>query len=157
DTPQNWTNVDEWPNTQAKNRAFEIFKKLADEETFAGFAGPQPEDNQRGAQEIPFLRFAPNTQEFFDNWRADLERKLRTEDEHPVIEAHLSKYRSLMPSLALIFHLVEVVDGKASGTVSMKAARMAAAWCDFLEAHARRIYQSVTRHGVIAAKLLGNK
>jgi putative DNA primase/helicase len=160
DTPQNWTNVDEWPNTEAKNRAFEIFKKLADQETFAGFAGSQPGVNQREAQEIPFLRFAPDAQELFDHWRADLEHKLLTEDEHPVIETHLSKYRSLMPSLALIFHLIERINGKASGPippVSLQAARMAAAWCDFLEAHARRIYQSVTRHGVIVAKLLGNK
>src|SRR5262249_35472268 len=100
DAPQSWTNVDEWPNTEAKNRAFEIFNKLAAQDTFAGFAGSQAADNQPDAQEnkeIPFLQFAPDAQEFFDGWRGDLEHTLLSEDEHPVVEAHLSKYRSLMP------------------------------------------------------------
>jgi len=62
-----------------------------------------------------------------------------------------------MPSLALLFHLVEVVDGIASGPVSKRAALKAAAWCDFLEAHARRVYQSITQHDVVAANLLAKK
>jgi hypothetical protein len=40
DPPRSWTNVDEWPHTEAKNRAFDIFKKLVDPLTFEGFAGP---------------------------------------------------------------------------------------------------------------------
>jgi hypothetical protein len=45
-------------------------------------------------------------------WRTDLEARLRDSDEHPIMVAHLSKYRSLMPSLALIFHMCDcVVDG----------------------------------------------
>jgi hypothetical protein len=71
-----------------------------------------------------------------------------------VLEAHLAKYRSLMPSLALLFHLLEVVDGIASGPVSMQAARMAVAWCEFLETRARRVYQAVTEHGLFAASAL---
>ena len=45
-----------------------------------------------------------------------------------------------MPSLALIFHLIEVAGGKASGLVSKEAAVMAAQWCAYLETHARRVY-----------------
>lgn len=160
DDPGKWKNVDVRPDTAAKNRAFEIFKKLADPRTFAGFAGDSPggiEPQVQGEREIPFLRFASDAQECFDNWRGDLENKIRSGDEHPVLEAHLSKYRNLMPSLALLFHLVEVVDGKPHGPVSNRAALMAAAWCDFLEAHARRIYQSVTQHSLVAANLLAKK
>ena len=62
-----------------------------------------------------------------------------------------------MPSLALLFHLLEVVDGEATGPVSERSALMAAAWCDFLEAHARRAYQSITQHDVVAANLLAKK
>jgi hypothetical protein len=52
-----------------------------------------------------------------------------------------------MPSLALLYHLVDLVDverGEAAGKgpVSLEAARLAAQWCGFLEEHARRIYQS---------------
>src|SRR5262249_25469479 len=65
----------------------------------------------------------------------------------------LGKYRSLMPTLALIFHLVDIADGSGSGPVSMQAAGMAAAWCDYLEAHARRVYGMVASLQVQAARL----
>jgi len=62
---------------------------------------------------------------------------------------HLSKYRSLMPSLALLFQLVNPEpwgpDWPLHTQVSMTAAQLAVAWCEYLEAHARRVYQSVTR------------
>jgi hypothetical protein len=86
-----------------------------------------------------------------------LEQKIRSRDEHPALEAHLAKYRSLMPSLALLFHLLEVVDGTAEGAVSHQATTMAAAWCDFLEAHARRIYQGISQHGLFSAKRLADR
>jgi hypothetical protein len=35
-----------------------------------------------------------------------------------------------------------VIDGMASGAVSLRSAQRAAAWCDYLEEHARRIYQA---------------
>jgi hypothetical protein len=47
-----------------------------------------------------------------------------------------------MPSLALLFHLIDVVSKVAVGPVSLSCARLAAAWCDYLEEHARRIYQA---------------
>jgi Protein of unknown function (DUF3987) len=51
-----------------------------------------------------------------------------------------TKFKKLMPVLALLFHLIEVIDGTASGPVTEIAAHRAAKWCDFLESHARRIY-----------------
>jgi hypothetical protein len=41
---------------------------------------------------------------------ADLEQRLRTEDEHPVPAVALGEVRSLMRSLALILHLIDGVD-----------------------------------------------
>jgi len=52
------------------------------------------------------------------------------------------KYRSLMPSMAPMFHLLDVAAGVAVGPVSLASARLSAAWCDYLEQHARRIYQA---------------
>ena len=54
---------------------------------------------------IPFLRFTADAQEVFDAWREVLEVRLRTGEEHPVLESHIAKYRSLLPSLALLIHL----------------------------------------------------
>jgi putative DNA primase/helicase len=55
--------------------------------------------------------------------------------------AHLAKFRSLLPSLALSFHLVESYRCDPLAPVTLEAAMMAAAWCELLEAHPRRVYR----------------
>jgi hypothetical protein len=69
----------------------------------------------------------------------------------------VAKYRSLMPSLALIGHLIDSVDGQTSGPVSRAAAARAIAWCEYLHGHARRLYATVTDMARVAAALLGAK
>ena len=54
----------------------------------------------------------------------------------PALISHCSKYRSLMPSLALIFHVIEAVTRGTGGPVSLAAAERAMAWCDYLAANA---------------------
>src|SRR5262249_7742325 len=80
--------------------------------------------------------------------------RIRTADEHPVTIGHLAKYRKLMPALGLIFHLC---DSSREVPVSLEAAKRAAAWCDYLESHARRIYHFVTARSDTATRLLGEK
>ena len=69
------------------------------------------------------------------------------------MEAHLAKYRSLIPSLALILHLLD--DGKPE--VTLTALERAIAWGEYLESHARRIYTSVTASADLAARAIGQK
>jgi len=107
-------------------------------------------------EELPFLRFEAEAQELFDGWRADLEHRLRAEEDHPVLLSHLAKYRSLLPSLALLFHLIDGVDTGRRGPVSCAAAAQAAAWCEYLAAHARRLYAAVTDAARVAAALLAS-
>jgi hypothetical protein len=117
------------------------------------FSGPGFEQDEHGA----FLRFDDKAQIVFDDWYAELMTKLEG-DEHPVLLEHMGKYRSLMPSLALIFHLVEVADGVAQvSPVSEHCAIQAAAWCEYLESHARRIYGMVINGGGMAAAALARK
>lgn len=134
DEPTNWTNVDQWPDVDAKNRAFDIFQALA-EANFVKW-GAELDDGEG----IPYFHFDSAAQSVFNDWLVDLQRRLKTED-NPVIEEHLAKYRSLMPSIALLLHLVEIADGTTgAGQVTDRAAIMAAEWCEYLESHARRIY-----------------
>jgi hypothetical protein len=106
---------------------------------------------------FPFLRFSSEGQEVFNNWLTDLETvRLRKEDD-PLLTEHLGKYRSLMPSLALIFHLLGVADGTATGPVSGQAAALAVTWCDYLEQHARRIYGTVMSPELEAASILAGR
>jgi putative DNA primase/helicase len=99
---------------------------------------------------VPFLRFDSDAQELFSDWRADLELRVRSEEEHPAIVSHLSKYRKLVPSLALIFHLCD----KGHGPVTEQALQRAVAYSEYLESHARRVFSFATRPDVEAAKTL---
>jgi putative DNA primase/helicase len=136
DPPGEWVNIDRYPDAEAKNRAYEVFQALDGLNAATVGADTDPD------REMPYLRFAADAQDFFDGWRTDLENRLRSDADTPLMQAHLGKYRSLMPSLALLFHLVEVVDGARAGPVTLRSAEAAAAWCELLEAHARRVYQA---------------
>ena len=132
---KNWVNIDRAPDRSARNQAFRIFEEL-DQIT------PKEIGAQTQREEIPSLRFAPEAQAIFGAFLEKLERRLRsgTLVDAPAFESYLSKYRSLMPSLALISHLIKRVDGSSGTAVSATAARLAERWCGFLEAHARKIY-----------------
>jgi Protein of unknown function (DUF3987) len=107
--------------------------------------------------ELPCLRFNQEAQAVFDAWRAVLEHRLRTADEHPAFLSHLAKYRSLVPSLALVFHLIDCVDQGVGGPVSRAATERAVAWVDYLEPHAKRVYEPVVSRGKSAAASLLKK
>jgi putative DNA primase/helicase len=147
-----WRGVDRWPEREARDRAFRIFDRLANLDA-SDFGAEEPEED------LPFLRFAPNAQGLFIEWRHDLEARIRSEEVKaaPAFEAHLSKYRSLFPKLALIFHLVDVADGARPGPVALKSAQLAAAWTEFLEAHARKVYAEELAGNVSAAHALAEK
>jgi putative DNA primase/helicase len=138
DCPTSWRNVDEYPDVPAKNRAFDVYQRLdnLNPET----VGAQIDELR---DDPPYLRFDPEAQELFNTWRTTLENRfVSTQDESPLIESHLAKYRSLMPSLALLFHLVDVVGRRATGPVSVESAQRAVGWCALLEAHMRRVYHA---------------
>jgi putative DNA primase/helicase len=151
DSPANWKNIDRTPDAEAKKLAHDIFNRL--HQLDVASIGAVQTDGR-----LPYVRFTDEAQDFFDEWRTDLENRIRDPEEAPVMAAHLAKFRSLMPSLALLFWLIESFEGfegtQSGHVVSLRAAQMAAAWCDFLEAHARRIFQTVTlRHRAVADAL----
>ncbi len=135
DDVSSWKLIDEYPNRDAKERTFSVIEKLA-EADFTAFGADGADDHCR----IPFFRFSEEAQQLFYRWLTELETNKLRQDDEPIILEHLSKYRSLLPSLALLFHLVDVADGAPPGPVSAGAFRMAECWCGYLESHARRIY-----------------
>ncbi|MEI6270443.1 MAG: DUF3987 domain-containing protein, partial [Methylococcaceae bacterium] len=139
------------PNKAEKQRAFDIMKALA-ELDFIKYGAIKGEYDER-----PYFRFDDTGQEVFNNWLTDLQTIKIQQEENPLICEHFGKYRSLMPSLALIFHCIDIADGKAEGNVSGKAARLAVDWCKYLETHARRIYAMVESPEHAAAVRLAGK
>lgn len=148
DCPRTWRNVDRIPDSKARQTVFEACERLDNLEAVA-LAAERDE-----FESVPFLRFDDDAQERFNAWRAELEPRLRSGSEHPAIESHLAKYRSLIPSLALLIHLVDEPDG---GPVTLEALKRAIAWGGYLESHARRMYGSIAQRSSAAANALATK
>jgi len=151
DEPEHWQNVDEYPDDEARQRAYAILETLA-EMDFTQYGAEQGEHDDR-----PYYRFSEAGQQVFNDWLENLQNvKIKQEGKLLMVE-HFGKFRSLMPSLALIFHLIDIADGKPVGNVSEQAARLAVKWCDYLESHARRIYAMADSPESIAAAELAGK
>ncbi|MEZ4484353.1 MAG: YfjI family protein [Syntrophotaleaceae bacterium] len=135
DQKTTWVNVDRPPNKNARNRIFEVFKLLA----VTNFRETDlPVEEIDGS---PAIRFDPEAQNVFNLWLEELEAvKLKNSDDPDAVIEHLAKYRSLVPSLALIHHLTEYAEGDASGRVTAIALKAAIGHAEVLESHARRIY-----------------
>jgi putative DNA primase/helicase len=149
DTGGEWKNVDRWPDGEAKRKAFTVFEYL-DKLDPATIEAQQDRDIDGEPEGIPYLRFDEQGHGLFLEWRTDLESRLRGGDLHPAMESHLSKYRKLIPGLALILHLAEGNPGPIAG----KATLQALAWGEYLESHARRVYGSVSQPETAAAKAI---
>lgn len=145
-----WQNVDRWPKAEARKAAFAAFQRLAriDPKRIGG-----ERDKYASKDEPPFLRFDGDAQEKFIEWRVELERRVRSGEEHPALESHLAKYRSLVPSLALLFHLVD----DHTGPVGEQSLVRALAWTPYLESHARRMYGAVTGSDTYPARSLAKR
>ncbi|WP_273888841.1 YfjI family protein [Rubrobacter naiadicus] len=152
DLPRDFTNIDRWPDANAKNMAYKVFRKLDELDPVAFGAEASETDS------IPAIRFSSEAQEEFDRWRVGLEKRLRSGELSPPLEAHLAKYRSLMPALALIFAAIEFASDKApGGSVGLECALRAEAWCEYLESHARRLYASAEDPALAGARALLEK
>jgi putative DNA primase/helicase len=141
DLTRTWRNVDRAPDIHAREAVQQIIDRL-------GGLNADGLESEPGA--VRALRFTDEAQDLFNVWREALELRLRGEIEHPMLEAHLAKYRSLVPSLALVLHLTEV-DG---GPVEKLALERAIAWAEYLESHARRIYAPAISPDMDAARAL---
>jgi len=147
-----WEWRDRTPDKQARNRAFATFEALAGFDAVAWGASPAG-----NFAKFPYFPFDPAAQKIFIEWSSDLHRVRLPAEDHPITAQHLAKFDKLFPALALILHLVDCAATGERGPVSAKAALRAAAWCEFLESHARRCYALLMDDGLRAALALANK
>lgn len=149
DVGGDWRNVDRAPDRGAREAVqslIERFDRLPEVRR-----GPNSDPFEDGA--MPVLRFGEDAQRLFDIWRERLEQRLRGDTDHAMVEAHLSKYRSLVPSLALLIHLAE----SDANDIELLPLERAIAWAEYLEAHARRIYAPAISPDMDAARLLSRR
>ena len=151
DAPEDWQNVDQWPDRESRDDAYAVFTMLS------GLTGDRvgAEVDQWNPEGQPFLRFTRDAQAAFDDWRYRQETRVRGGDDDHVILSHLHKYKSLIPSLALLIHLAEIQDD--AGAVGLSAVERAIGWGDYLETHARRVFSLSASERASAAVILSRK
>lgn len=132
DAPGQYENVDRSPDDIVRMEYMEVCMKLA---------------HMTRCEEPK--HFSENAQPIFNKWRKELEERLRTGEETEALESHLAKYRSLVPSLALIDQLVVNPDVTLVASDSLQRA---IALTMYLESHARRVYSARTLNDVKGAK-----
>lgn len=138
DEPKDWSYTDSNPDTGAKDRAYQVVQALASMDFKAVGAITS------AYEQTPHFHFSPDAQSLFVTWFTELHTLLNEDDLHAIEREHLAKYRSLMPSLALLFHLLDLADSaNDEGGISKAATEKAIAWCKVLRSHARRIYNGL--------------
>jgi putative DNA primase/helicase len=147
DVSAEWRDIDEYPKSEARERAWQVFERAAKLDSviackLGAFQGP--------FDKIPCFRLNEAAHDDFLGWRADLERRLRGGELSPAYEGHLAKYRKLVPALALINHITDCQEGDVTQKSLVRALSVAA----YLESHARRIYRSSLEAEVSAAKAI---
>lgn len=161
----NWEYIDRCPDIGAKNKTFDALHKLA----YGDFSSINFEDDHA------IFTFSDEAQGAFKEWFTNLHKeKIHSTTDQPVLIEHFGKYRSLLPSLALIFHLLDQaangfnVEGQDNGPpsyrfngnigiVPVSCVTRARGWCEYLESHAKRIYSLAADRTVRAASTLVDK
>jgi hypothetical protein len=147
DEPAGWKNVDEYPDAAKREAVWAIFERISKlTETGVLELGAMKGKYDK----LPFVRFNEEAATEFLDWRAGLERRLRSDELSPALEGRLAKYRKLVPALALIDHVAE----GAGGGVGKEALLRALAMAEYLETHARRVYGATDTVDIIAAEAI---
>ena len=142
DVSREFQRVDQWPDTPAKQAAWVVFERLNQLQP-ATDTDPQE------------WRFTAEAQDLYWQWVEPFETEIRGEELHPALISHLSKYRKLVPALALIFALVDTPDGR--NVIHERELLRALAWADYLRTHAERMYAAAVIPETTGAKQLLDK
>lgn len=142
DPSTDWKYIDRKPNYDAMQRMSNACVRLS-----------------RLSAESPLvLRFDAAAQRRYVEWLTTLMERLNNGTLSPVMEAHLSKYRKLVPALALLFALADGTanDGEVA-SVPLASLELAIRWAEVLESHAERMYSVKLSAARLAADALARK
>ena len=147
DLPEQFELVDRPANKTAIDQMHRAIARLAE---ITRFDLPSCTMNSSGAL---LLHFEPAAQLKFNEWYVANENLLRSGKVDSSMHGHFAKYRSLIPGLALLFHLVDGHDGP----VCEECFDRAFLFAKYLKSHAKRVYASIQSQDYQPAKALGTK
>lgn len=139
DITKEFQKVDRWPDRMAKQCAYDVFERLS---KLQPFDADNPQE----------WGFTEEAQAIYFEWVEPFELEIRGDTLHPALVSHLSKYRKLIPALALIFAMIDTPD---SGNLIHESELLKAlAWGEYLRSHAERVYAAAVMPETSGAKKL---
>lgn len=127
EAPDDWDEVDEEPNMEAKNTYHNTVKQLDELDT----------SHLEMLGEDRVIRFSPEAQPYFNEWYKALKKELLQEFENSGFHNHLAKYPKLVPTLALI---IELADNPKATSIGVLSIKKALALYQYYRSHAKKIY-----------------
>ena len=146
--PVAWEWRDRYPVKGAREAVRDLFDRLASFDPVQDGAAPADE-----FVKLPYFSFEDAAQDLFVQWSTKLHAVHLANEQNPLMQQHFGKFEKLFCSIALILHLSE----GGIGPVKESSALRAAAWCEYLSAHARRVYGLAEAAKVSAARLVGRR
>lgn len=143
-----WEWRDRYPVKGAREAVRDLFDRLAHFDPTLD--GATPADD---FVKLPHFHFDDAAQDVFVTWCTELNTKLIPNEPNPMMRQHFGKFEKLFCAIALILHLAE---GRI-GPIQADSAIRAAAWCEYLADHARRVYGLVEAAKVNTARTVGRR
>uniref|UniRef100_UPI0035D0F559 DUF3987 domain-containing protein n=1 Tax=Bartonella sp. AA89HNZF TaxID=3243442 RepID=UPI0035D0F559 len=108
-------------------------------------------DKPLGSPKYPItIRFSAEAQEMFRVWWENFQKRIKNGHFSPSLKAHLLKMNQTIPTLALIFELVE--GGRFE--INRDALERALYWEKYLLSHVKRLYAAADSLATEGAKLI---
>jgi hypothetical protein len=143
-----WEWRDRYPVKGAREAVRGLFDRLAVFDPLQDGASPSDD-----FVKLPYFYFDDTAQDIFVTWCTELHTKLIPNEKNPLMQQHLGKFEKLFCSIALILHLAEGSIGPITAISTLRAA----AWCQYLSGHARRIYGLVEAAKVTTAQTVSRR
>jgi Protein of unknown function (DUF3987) len=146
--PVVWEWRDRYPVKGAREVVRDLFDRLAVFDPVQD--GATPNDD---FVKLPHFCFDDAAQDIFVEWCGNLHTVQIVQEQNPLMQQHFGKFEKLFCAIALILHLAEGSIGAVTATSALRAA----AWCEYLAGHARRIYGLVEAAKVTTARMVSRR
>lgn len=141
--------VDLAPNLMARRAYVDCVKRLADVNQGGQKIGYEVEGVTGAA-----IRFSEEAAALFDEWTCKHMNRIRLENECEGLESHLTKYKKLVPSLALLYHVSSLGCADSTADIEPHSVEQAIQLAKVMESHARKVYSDEVSPEIKSAKAL---
>jgi len=143
-----WEWRDRYPVKGAREAVRDLFDHLSVFDPVQDGAAPNDD-----FVKLPHFYFVDAAQDIFVEWCTELHTVHIANEQNPLMQQHFGKFEKLFCAIALILHLAEGSVGSVTATSALRAA----AWCEYLTGHARRIYGLVEAAKVTTARMVSRR